>query len=107
MSNVYCVLDAVSGITLRALDAREDAGESDRKFVSDEECIVRQDNSVKLFNVKSGDLLSEIDNDSGVACLAACPRKCLIAIGVLNFTPSFKVLQVCLPRDKDSRRIKR
>ena len=103
------VLVAVSGNILRTLDAKENRlfCRGYLAFVSDEECVVGDYSSFKLFNVKSGDLLSVIDSDDEVACLAACPRKRLLAIGLANSTPNFKVLQVCLPRDKDSRRIKR
>ena len=107
ISGLVFVLDAVSGNTLRMLDAKEKGFFCPRylAFVSDEECVVGDYSSFTLFNVKSGDLLSVIDSDK-VLCLAACPRKRLLAIG-LGVTPNFKVLQVCLPRDKDSRRIKR
>ena len=103
------VLDAVSGNTLRTLDAKEKGFFCPKylAFVSDEECVVGDYSSFTLFNVKSGDLLSVIDSDDKVPCLAACPRKRLLAIGLSASTPNFKVLQVCLPRDKDSRRIKR
>ena len=95
------VVDAVSGNTLHTL------GQSakDCKFVSDEGCVVSYYYSVKLFNVKSGDLLSEIDVERGVYYLATCPRKCLFAIGVKD--SGFQVIQVRLPRDRDSRESRR
>ena len=82
------------------------------KFVGDEECVINiKDMSkgycIRLFNVKSGDLLSEILMESRVWSLAACPCKRLIAIGVEDSKRGFKVLQVKLPRDKDSRKNKR
>ena len=64
--------------------------------------------SLKLFNVKSGDLLSEIVVDAVVNSLAAYPRNRLIAIGLLKDSKDgFKVLKVKLPRDKDSKNHKR
>ena len=126
-SGLVFVLDAVSGNTLRTLDAKKKGFFHPKNplgsktlfrsrspfffdpkylaFVSDEEYVVGNYTSFALFNVKSDDLLSVIDSDDNVTCLAACPRKRLLAIGLEDSTPNFKVLQVCLPRDKNSRRI--
>jgi len=57
-----------------------------------------------LFNVKSGDLLSEIALESSVCSLAACPRARLIAIGLKYSKANFKVLRVKLPGDKHRRK---
>ena len=108
------VLDAVSGRTLHMLctSKRSSLSKPLCKFVSDEECIidikdVSRSHCLLLFNVKSGDLLSEISLESKVYSLAAYPRRRLVAIGVGDSTYGFKVLQVKLSRDKDSRKNER
>ena len=114
----FYVLDVDSGKTLRPLQLRTpypnplSFGFLDCKFVSDEECITSFSNPssgdfFQLFNVKSGDLLSEIARNSALCSLAACPRKRLIAIGFMDSKVNFKVLQVKLPGDKHSRGRKR
>lgn len=57
--------------------------------------------NVNLFNVRSGELLSTIDVESKVTCLAACPLNRILAIGLKNSTPNVKLLMVFLPRSKD------
>ena len=105
------VLDVVSGKTLHMLCSCHPfhEGNSDCKFVSDEECVTyfgceSTDYFLQLFNVKSGDLLSKIALDLRVYSLAACPRKGLVALGFLDSKVNFKVLQVKLPRDEDRKR---
>ena len=113
--NLY-VLDLVLGETLCTLQSciREHwfTIYQNCKFVSDEECVTCFSNELEghflqLFNVKSGDLLSEIALESRVYSLAACPRERLIAIGFEDSTVNFKVLQVKLPGDRHSRKSKR
>ncbi len=104
------VLDALSGKTLHVL--LEAYQFSDCAFVSDEEFVISTvavsgGYCLKLFNVKSGDLLSAIDLENEVNCLAACPRKRLLAIGQSDSKHGFKLIQVWLPQDKDSRKNKR
>ena len=115
-SNALYVLDVALGRTLRTLQPRIHEGffpKTDScKFVSDEECVAcfRFDYSLyflQLFNVKSGDLLSEIALEGLVYSLAACPRERLVAIGFGDSKVNFKVLQVKLPGDQHSRRSKR
>ena len=112
----FYVLDAVSGETLRTLRHRTHdrwfTETSEGAFVSDEECVAwfsdRLGNYfLKLFNVKSGDLLSEIAMESPLCSITAFPRKRLIAIGFEDSKVNFKVLQVKLPGDKHSRKSKR
>ena len=94
------VLDAVSGNTLRASDA---IGVRDCKFVSDEECVVLVDpgDSLHLLNIKSGEVLSELDVEMGRAtCLATCLH--LFALGLENSAPNFRVIRVHLPGDKEN-----
>ena len=106
------VLDAVSGRTLHKLCCRStENGDFDSMFVSDLGYITnfndaRSSYCIRLFNVKSGDLLCEIDTETKVS-LAACPRKRLIAIGFTVPKVNFKVLRVNLPGDKHSRKNKR
>ena len=108
---VLCVLDVDIGKTLRTLQPYThdlpyllNIG---FKFVSDEECVAcfncLDNHFLQLFNVKSGDLLSEIILEREVYSLSACLRNGLIAIGFKDF----KVLQVKLPGDKHSRKSER
>ena len=113
----FYVLDVVLGKTLRTLQPLTRAPPQslhnlDCKFVSDEECItsfsdVSSGHFLQLFNVKSGDLLSEISRESPVYSLTTCPRERLIAIGFEDSKVNFKVLRVKLPGDKHSRKSKR
>ncbi|XP_067018644.1 uncharacterized protein [Acropora muricata] len=114
--DTICVLDVDSGKILRPLQLRtpdlSPFGPLDCKFVSDEECITYFFNRSSgdffhLFNVKSGDLLSEIATKSTLYSLAACPRERLLAIGFMDSKVNFEVLQVKLPGDKRSRGRKR
>jgi len=107
------VLDAVSGKILHKLWSCDYSflDNVNVKFVSDQECVTNFCDELRvclrLFNVKSGDLLSEIAMESEVYSLAACPRECLIATGFMDSKVNFKVLQVKLPRDKDNGKSKR
>ncbi|XP_078356135.1 uncharacterized protein LOC144640946 isoform X1 [Oculina patagonica] len=105
------VLDAVSGEKLHTLWRSEEFWlRPDCKFVSDEECVISLaavGYCLHLFNVKSGDLLSVIDLENEVNCLAACPRKRLLAIDQRLPQLGFKLIQVSLPQDKDSKKNKR
>ena len=101
------VLDVVSGKILHKCYRSKDdylfLGDYDCKFISDEECVVSFGNELRyflrLFNVKSGDLLGEIALESRVYSLAACPREGLVAIGFRDSKMKFKVLRVKLPGD--------
>ena len=111
------VLDVTLGRTLRTLQPRIHQGSlptvKNFMFVSDEECVAcfslgfSTGFFLQLFNVKSGDLLSEIAFEGIVDSLGACPRERLIAIGSRYSNVNFKVLQVKLPGDQHSRRSKR
>ena len=110
--NPLCVLDVVLGKTLHMLQLRTHDDRipliHDCKFVSEEECVahisdVFSGDFLQLFNVKSGDLLSEITLESSLYSLAACSRERLIAIAFCDSEVNFKVLQVKLPRDKHCR----
>ena len=116
-SNALYVLDVALGRTLCTLQPRIREGffpyTNDCKFVSDEECVAcfrfgySPSYFLQLFNIKSGDLLSEIALDGRVYTLAACPRERLVAIGFMDSKVNFKVLRVKLPGDQHSRRSKR
>jgi len=105
------VLDVVLGKLLRTIPLTNEQRcltHVDCKFVSDE-CVVCVSDGfaghfLQLFNIKSGDLLSEIAAESHVYSLAACPRERLIAIGLTDSKVNFKLLRVKLPGDKHKRR---
>jgi len=110
------VLDVVAGKTLHLLWSYSYwfGSNLDCKFVGDEECVANltftaelPGNWLRLFNVKSGDLLSEIATEGPVTCLASYPREGLLAIGFDDSRVNFKVLHVKLPRDKDDRKSKK
>ena len=102
------VLDAVSGKVIRQL---ENMDVDDIKFISNEDCIVglnyRRALFLRLYNVKSGDLLSEIVEQRQFRSLAVCPRKRLVAIGSRHFKDHFEIIQAKLPGDKGKTNIER
>ena len=116
-SKALYVLDVALGRTFRTLQPRIHEGffpkTNDCKFVSDEECVAcfrigySPGYFLQLFNVKSGDLLSEIALDGRVYRLAACPRERLVAIVYGYSEVNVNVFQVKLPEDQRSRRSKR
>ena len=109
------VLDVALGRKLRTLQLRTHEDYHRRpynlKFVSDEEFVaffcLSSGRFLQLFNVKSGDLLSEISLEGYVYSLAACPRERLVAIGFRDPKVNLNVFQVKLPDDQRSRRSKR
>ena len=109
----YCapgsyVLDAVSGKVIRQL---ENMFVDDVKFISNEDCIVSLNDSrglcLRLYNVKSGDLLSEIVEERPFLSFAVCPRKRLVAIGFGYRKDHFEIIQAKLPGDKEKTNIER
>ena len=102
------VLDAVSGKVILQL---EYMNVNDVKFISNEDCIVVMNNlrglCLRLYNVKSGDLLSEIVEGRQFRSLAVCPRKRLVAIGSRLSKDHFEIIQVKLPGDKEKTNIER
>ena len=80
-------------------------------FVSDAECVIdchdRSGSScLRLFNVKTGDLLSVLDMDTWPSCLVSFPQKGLIAFGLWNSERMCAFIEVKLPRDKVNRKAK-
>ena len=92
------VLDAETGNTLRTLGLSFSLF-LHCTFISEDTCVISaRDVTVQIFNVKSGELLTGIDVESKVDCLAACPFNRVLAIGLRNSTRNFKVIRVHLPR---------
>ena len=105
------ILDAMSGNTLHKLllfHLLHPFFHPVVRFISDEDFVIAGSSSVQLYNVKSGDLLSELNIEGAVVtCLAVCPSKRLFAIGLKDSNPCYKVIRVWLPGDKDSRKSQR
>lgn len=99
------ILDALSGGTHHTLPNSKNV--VDCKFVCDEECLVynRGINVLRLFNVRSGDLLTVMDIEERPCCLAVCLPHHLIAICLTGVR--FRVLKVWSPQIKDRRESKR
>ena len=95
-----CVLDSFSGNTLRILKTGTLPCFT---FVSDVEFVVTairsRDNSycLALFNVRSGDVLSDITLETSPYQLKSCPGKGLFAFAQLDSEVLFKVIQARLP----------
>ena len=95
-------LDAETGNTLRTLRPSTFSHFCHFTFISDDRCVAISDSdlTLQLLNVKSGELVTAIDVESNVSCLAACPFNRVLAIG-LDSTPNFRVIRVHLPRGDD------
>ncbi|KAM7428105.1 hypothetical protein ABFA07_020870 [Porites harrisoni] len=85
----------------------------DCAFVSKTECVIVCKNTtasyyfLPLFNVSTGDFLTVLDIDHEPSrCLASCPQKGLIAIGLYDLKCMHAVIEVKLPRDKVNREAK-
>ena len=104
------VLEASSGGYLRTLCTVDSI--VDFAFVSKTECVIVCKNTsgsycLPLFNVSTGDFLTVLDIDlEPFRCLASCPQKGLIAIGLKDSECMYAVIQVKLPRDKVNREAK-
>ena len=104
------VLEACSGKYLRTLCTFGSIFEC--AFVSNTECVIVCENTsgsycLELFNVNTGDFLTVLDIDfKPPRCLASCPQKGLIAIGLEDSERMCAVIQVKLPRDKVNREAK-
>ena len=104
----FYVLDAVSGKEICQL---KNIDVDDIEFISNEDCIVGLHDPrglcLRLYNVISGDLLSEIVEETEVRSFAVCPCKRLVAIVSENSEDHFEIIQVKLPSDKEKTNIKR
>ena len=95
-----CVLDSFSGNTLRIIKT---VRSSIFTFVSDVECVVTAIRSrdfcpcLALFNIRSGDILSEIALETSPHQLESCPGKGLFAFAQVHSEVLFKVIQARLP----------
>ena len=102
------VLDAVSGKVICRLKYKDGYN---IKFISNEDCVVDLNDStgfcLRLYNVISGDLLSEIVEEGAGRNFAVCPCKRLVAIGLQNSENHFEIIQVKLPGDKEKTNMKR
>lgn len=105
------VFDVVSGKLISQL---KDTNADSIKFISDEDCIVGVRISypsgpyfLRLYNVKSGDLLSEIVEERGASSFAACPCKRLVAVGLRVSEDYFEIIKVKLPGDNEKKSDKR
>ena len=105
------VLEASSGGYLRTLCTVDSI--VDFAFVSKTECVIVCENTsgsycLPLYNVSTGDFLTVLDIDFKPypRCLASCPQKGLIAIGLKDSKCMYAVIQVKLPRDKVNREAK-
>ena len=90
------ILDARTGETLHTL-LKDDGDITDCKFVVNDESVVccSNDNFLRLFNIRSGDLLSVLDIEEHPHCLGACLSKPLVAIGLMG--ARLKFVHVKLP----------
>ena len=101
------VLQASSGEVLRTLCTVHSIIAC--AFVSKTECVIVCENTsgnycLQLFNVSTGDFLTVLDIDFLPSrCLASCPQKGLIAIGLQNSKCMSAVIQVKQLRDKVNR----
>lgn len=95
------ILDAKTGETQRTLLEDQD-DIVDCKFVVNCESLVccSKDNFLRLFDIRSGDLLSVLDVEEQPCCLGACVDKALVAIGLWG--ARLKFVHIKLPSDQDA-----
>ena len=95
------ILDAASGISLHTFPGYQCV------FLDDGCVVCLLGTKCELYNITSGHMLSVVDVNPLVSCLAACPSQCLIAVGFEVSSTYFKVIRVRLPGGKVSRRSER
>jgi len=95
------ILDAQTGKTRHSL-LTDQGNIVDCKFVLNDESLVccSKDNFLRLFNIRSGDLLSMLDIEEQPHCLGACLDKPLVVIGLLG--ARLKFVHVKLPSVQDA-----
>ncbi|KAJ7376009.1 hypothetical protein OS493_037476 [Desmophyllum pertusum] len=96
------VLDAKTGEIFHSFLQISQNEIVDCKFVANGESLVccSEDNFLRLFNVRSGDLLSVLDIGERPFSLGACQGRSLVAIGLSGVR--LKFIHVELPRVKDA-----
>ena len=97
------ILDARCGETRHSLlENRDDI--VDCKFACDDESLLccTSDNFLRLFQIRTGDLLCMLDIEERPFSLGACARKDLVAVGLSS--GRLKFIHVELPRRKESDR---
>ena len=99
------ILDAASGATHHTLPNSKNVVAC--KFVSDEECLVYNKviNVLRLFSVKSGELLSVMDIEERPCCVAVCLDRHLIAVCLKGLV--FKQIRVWSPHVRNRRKSER
>ena len=110
VEGILLVLNAETGSTLRSFPRSSPSfPRSYLSFISDDKCIISycDEVTVQLLDVQSGELLSTIDVESEVNCLAAFPLSRVLVIGLEKSTPNFKVIRVHFPSGEDSGNWKR
>lgn len=95
------ILDAKTGETYHIL-VRDQDDMVDCKFIVNDEHLVccSKDNFLRLFDIRSGDLLTVLDIEEQPRCLGACLGKPLVAIGLWG--ARLKFVHVKLPSDQDA-----
>ena len=96
------ILNADTGETkhvfLRDHSAHSDIEIVDCKFLDDESLVCcSEDNFLRLYNIKAGDLLSVLDIGEQPFCLGACLYQPLVAIGLSGARTKF--IHVQLPKE--------
>ena len=93
------ILNADSGETLHVfLGDQTDIAIVDCKFLDDESLVCcSEDNFLRLYNLRAGDLLSVLDIGEKPFCLGACLYQPLVAIGLSGARTKF--IHVQLPKE--------
>lgn len=90
------VFDAVSGKAIRMLPVYDYRSypRMECAFLSDEEFLMSTNFTLRMFNLKSGQLLSVIAMKSIVWSLTASPLGRLVAVGLEDSNRGFKIMRV-------------
>ncbi|XP_020604972.1 uncharacterized protein LOC110043806 [Orbicella faveolata] len=98
------ILDAKTGETRHSLLTDQD-DIVDCKFVVNDESLVccSKDNFLRLFNIRSGDLLSVLDIEEQPQYLGTCLDKPLVAIGLLGARLKFVHVELLSVQDAEGK----
>ena len=90
------VFDAVSGKAVRMLPAYDNRSypRVECAFLSDEEYLISTNYTLRMFNIKSGQLLSVIAMESIVWSVTTSPPRRLVAVGLEGSSRGFKIMRV-------------